>query len=54
VRQLRSEKAQSFNTRVELEQILSDCINEVKKEIAKRRTNNYKYFISQLSKPIGL
>jgi len=38
VRQLRQDKAQLLGRRIELEQILVESINEVKKEISKRRS----------------
>jgi len=39
VRQLRQEKSQMMVRRIELEQILVESINEVKRDIAKRRNN---------------
>lgn len=47
-RQLRNEKSQIIVQRIELEQILAESINEVKKDIARRRntkTLKYKLFL---------
>ena len=45
VRQLRHEKSQMMVRRIELEQILVESINEVKRDIVKRRNNKtYKYW----------